>query len=95
MNKLDTKTRAQILHMLVEGNSMRSVSRLSGVSFNTIVKLLVDAGQVCAAYHSRTVQNVKSQRVQCDSTGRPHSRMAFSVSLCVGRISPAPLPATT
>lgn len=66
MNKLDTKTRAQILAMLVEGNSMRSVSRLTGVSINTVSKLLVEAGAICAAYNSRTVQNVKSSRVQCD-----------------------------
>lgn len=45
---------------------MRAVSRLTGVSFNTVVKLLEDAGRVCAAYHSRTVQNVKASRVQCD-----------------------------
>jgi IS1 family transposase len=66
MNKLDTKTRAQILAMLVEGNSMRAVSRLTGVSINTVTKLLEDAGRVCAVHHSRTVQNVLSKRVQCD-----------------------------
>lgn len=66
MNKLDTKTRAQILHMLVEGNSMRSVSRMTGVSINTVTKLLIDAGKVCAVHHSRTVQNVTAKRVQCD-----------------------------
>lgn len=66
MNKLDTKTRVQILNMLVEGVSMRAISRMTGVSINTVTKLLVDAGQICAAYHSRTVMNVKAQRVQCD-----------------------------
>lgn len=66
MNKLDTKTRAQILHMLVEGTSMRAISRMTGVSINTVTKLLVDAGRVCISHHSRTVQNVKSERVQCD-----------------------------
>jgi IS1 family transposase len=66
MNKLDTKTRAQILSMLVEGNSMRAISRMTGVSINTVTKLLVDAGQACIVHHSRTVQNVTSKRVQCD-----------------------------
>lgn len=66
MNKLDTKTRAQILHMLVEGNSMRAVSRMTGVSINTVTKLLEDAGRICAAYHSATVQGVQSKRIQCD-----------------------------
>ena len=66
MNKLDTKTRAQILSMLVEGMSMRAVTRLTGVSISTVSKLLIDAGQICAAYHSRTVVGVKAKRVQCD-----------------------------
>tara|TARA_R110002124_G_scaffold26676_3_gene95897 strand:- start:617 stop:1504 length:888 start_codon:yes stop_codon:yes gene_type:complete len=66
MNKLDIKTRATILNMLVEGSSMRSISRIVGVSINTVTKLLVDAGEVCAAYHDATVRNVNAAHVQCD-----------------------------
>lgn len=66
MNQLDTARRAQILNMLCEGASLRSVSRLVGVSINTVSKLLVDAGKACAAHHDATVRNVKSKRVQCD-----------------------------
>src|SRR5436190_1455891 len=66
MNKLPASKRAQILSLLCEGNSMRSVSRLTDVSINTVSKLLVDAGLVCAAYHDETVRGVKSKRVQCD-----------------------------
>lgn len=66
MNRLPVAKRAQILQMLCEGTSMRSASRLAGVSINTVSKLLVDAGQVCAAFHDEMVQNVPSKRVQCD-----------------------------
>lgn len=66
INKLDTKTRAMILNMLVEGNSMRSISRVVGVSINTVTKLLVEAGEACAKYHNDTVRNVKTTRVKCD-----------------------------
>lgn len=66
MNKLDIKTRCTILNMLVEGSSMRSISRITGVSINTVSKLLVDAGEACAAFHDEAVRNVKSTRVQCD-----------------------------
>lgn len=66
MNKLPLKTRVQILAMLVEGSSMRSISRITGVSINTVTKLLIDAGQACAAYHDETVRDVKASRVQCD-----------------------------
>jgi IS1 family transposase len=66
MNKLPLATRAQILSLLCEGSSLRSISRIVDVSINTVTKLLVDAGTVCAAYHDQYVRNVKSKRVQCD-----------------------------
>ena len=66
MNQLDIKTRVTILNMLVEGSSMRSISRITGVSINTVTKLLEDAGKACAAYHDVTVRNVKAAQVQCD-----------------------------
>jgi IS1 family transposase len=66
MNKLNTKTRITILNLLVEGSSIRSISRITGVSINTVTKLLEDAGKACAAYHHVTVRNVKAQQVQCD-----------------------------
>ena len=66
MNKLPLAKRVQILTLLVEGSSMRTISRVVGVSINTVSKLLVDAGEACARFHYETVQNVKAQRVQCD-----------------------------
>jgi len=66
MNKLPLAKRVQILSMLVEGSSMRSISRVVGVSINTVTKLLEDAGFACAAYHDKQVRNVWSKRVQCD-----------------------------
>lgn len=66
MNKLPPKVRAQMLNMLCEGSSMRSVSRLADVSINTVAKLLIDAGKFCAAFHDDKVRGVKAKRVQCD-----------------------------
>lgn len=66
MRKLALKTRVQILNMLCEGMSMRAVARLADVSFNTVAKLLVDAGTVCAEMHDELVVNVKASRIQCD-----------------------------
>ncbi|MEO0484767.1 MAG: IS1 family transposase [Pseudomonadota bacterium] len=66
MNKLPTHKRVMILNMLVEGMSMRSISRTVGVSINTVSKLLVEAGEVCAAHHDEAVRDVKSTRIQCD-----------------------------
>lgn len=66
MNKLPAAKRIQILSLLCEGASMRSVSRLADVSINTVSKLLVDAGLVCAAFHDENVRGLNSKRVQCD-----------------------------
>ena len=66
MNKLPIQKRVQILSMLVEGSSMRSISRVAGVSINTVDKLLRNAGEACAAFHDRTVRGVKASKVQCD-----------------------------
>lgn len=66
MNKLPLHKRVMILSLLVEGSSMRSISRTVGVSINTVTKLLIEAGEACAAYHDKTVRDVKANRVQCD-----------------------------
>ncbi len=66
MNKLPLAKRTQILSMLCEGSSMRSISRVADVSINTVSALLVDAGQACAAHHEEAVQGVKAKRIQCD-----------------------------
>lgn len=66
MNRLDRKTRAQILHLLCEGQSIRAVTRLTGASKNTIAKLLVSAGHACAAYQDRALRNLSSKRIQMD-----------------------------
>ena len=66
VNKLSTDKQAQILNLLVEGVSLRSISRVTGVSINTVTKLLVDAGNACTRFHDETVQDVPARRVQCD-----------------------------
>jgi IS1 family transposase len=66
MNKLDRKTRAQILHLLCEGQSIRAVTRLTGGSKNTVAKLLVEAGHACAAYQDKALRNLPCKRVQMD-----------------------------
>lgn len=66
MNKLDAAARAQILHLLCEGQSIRAITRVTGASKNTVIKLLVDAGKACMAFHDANVQDVKARRIQVD-----------------------------
>jgi IS1 family transposase len=66
MKILDRQARSRILHLLCEGNSIRSVTRLTGASKNTVIKLLIDAGKACYAFHDANVRDVKAKRVQVD-----------------------------
>ena len=66
MNRLPTATRITVLNMLVEGSSLRSITRVTGVNIGTVTKLLVDAGKACAEFHDRAVRDVRAEYVQCD-----------------------------
>jgi IS1 family transposase len=66
MNKLNTAKRAQIIGMLVEGNSMRATSRMADCSINTVTKLLVDVGTACSQYQHETLRNLPCKLIQCD-----------------------------
>ena len=67
MNKLSTEKRVQIIKMLVEGMSMRAVSRVAGVSFNTVAKLLMEAADAADSYHDEHVRGIVGRRhIQCD-----------------------------
>jgi len=66
MNSLDTARRSQVVSLLVEGMSIRSIVRVTGVAKGTVLKLLVDLGEACAAFHNANVRGVRAQRVQCD-----------------------------
>src|SRR5438270_11468630 len=66
MNRLSIADRASILGMLIEGNSLRSCSRMADVSINTVTKLLVDLGAACEKFHDQHVRNVRVRRLQAD-----------------------------
>ena len=66
MNQLQLQKRVQIINMLVEGNSLRSISRMADVSINTVTKLLIDVGKACANFHNEKVIGLTSKRVQAD-----------------------------
>src|SRR5688572_3636080 len=66
MNTLIQDKRIRIVSALVEGNSLRSITRMVGVSVNTVMKLLADLGEVCEAYHDEHVRGLSCKRVQAD-----------------------------
>jgi IS1 family transposase len=66
MNQLSREKRAQIVSALVEGNSINSIVRMTGVSKVTILKLLPSLGSACADYQDKNIRGVKAKRIQCD-----------------------------
>ena len=66
MNQLSTEKRAQIIGMLVEGNSLRATSRMADCSINTVTKLLLDVGAACLEYQDETLRNLTCKRLQVD-----------------------------
>jgi IS1 family transposase len=66
MNRLSTEKRAQVLSMLVEGNSVRATSRMAGVAINTVQKLLLDVGGACAAYQDEHLRDLPCKTIEAD-----------------------------
>lgn len=66
MNKLDPAKRAQVLQMMAEGISLRAITRLTGISRTTLIKLLEDAGQAFSEYQDKALMNLNCRRVQVD-----------------------------
>jgi IS1 family transposase len=66
MNKLDITRRTQVVAALVEGNSIRATSRMTGVAKNTVIKLLEDVGAACANYQDAAFRNLSCVRLECD-----------------------------
>jgi IS1 family transposase len=66
MNKLTTAKRVAVISALVEGCSVRSTVRMTGVSKGAILRLLAEVGTACAKYQDRTIRNLSTKRVQAD-----------------------------
>ena len=66
MNQLSITDRVAILNCLSEGMGVNATARVTGKSKTTILKLLADVGEACAAYQDRAMNNLQCLRVECD-----------------------------
>lgn len=66
MNQLSLERRVAVVRALIEGNSLRSVSRMTGTHRSAILKLLADLGHACSIYQDSVFRNLSSKRIQCD-----------------------------
>ena len=66
MNTLLHHKKALVLKCLLEGNSIRSTSRIAGVARGTVARLLIDAGRVCWEYQADIMRDLPCRRVEVD-----------------------------
>ena len=66
MNKLCMDEKTRVVAALVEGNSLRAVTRTTAVHRTTIMKLLCDLGRACSEYQDKVFRNLPCKRIQCD-----------------------------
>jgi IS1 family transposase/lambda repressor-like predicted transcriptional regulator len=63
---IDFKKAEQIISLLVEGMSIRAISRLTGVDQNTIMSLLLTVGEKCRNIFNNKVHDIKAHYVELD-----------------------------
>lgn len=66
MNQISIEERVRVVACLVEGNSLRATTRMTGVHRTTVMKLLADLGNVCREYQDKAFRNLPCKRLQCD-----------------------------
>ena len=65
MNKLSIEEKVRVVACLVEGNSLRATTRMTGTHRTAIQRLLVELGATCSAYQDKIFRNLKLSRIQC------------------------------
>jgi IS1 family transposase len=66
MNILSTEKRVSVISALVEGCSIRSTVRMTGVAKDTVLKLLGRVGEACLEYQDAVLRNLPCKRIECD-----------------------------
>ncbi len=66
MNRLSIEDRAKVINCLIEGCSLRSTVRLTGVAKKTVSRILVETGKACAEYHDKIMRNLNCKVLQVD-----------------------------
>ena len=63
---LPFEKKVNVIAMLAEGSSIRSIERVTGVNRNTIMNLAVRVGNGCAKIMDAKMRNLNSSEIQCD-----------------------------
>ena len=90
MNRLSHDKRAQALQMMAEGISLRAMTRLTGISRTTLIKLLEDAGQAFSEYQDRVLVNLPCKRIQVDEAWAKRIQVDEAWAFCYAKQKTVP-----
>ena len=65
-NVLPKEKQLAVVQLLVEGNSVRSISRITGVNLRTCLRILVKVGNACRNLLDERMRDLHLRHVQCD-----------------------------
>ena len=66
MNKLKRDKQTEVIRALVEGASIRSVERMTGVHRDTIMRLMVQVGETCEDILNHMMRGLRCERIEVD-----------------------------
>lgn len=66
MRILSCERRLAALHLLVEGNSLRAVTRLTGIHRTTVMNLMLRVGDRCRDFLDARMRNLNLKHLECD-----------------------------
>jgi IS1 family transposase len=65
-NELKTEKKAQVVSLLCEGNSIRSIERITGVHRDTVMRLGVRVGDACAKIQDEKMRGLNCSNLEID-----------------------------
>jgi len=66
MNILKSEKQEMVIGGLVEGSSIRSIERMTGIHRDTIMRLLVAVGNTCEKIMDTSMQNLTCKDIEVD-----------------------------
>lgn len=78
MNRLSFDDRTEILTAIAQGCSIQTTCRMTGVSKNTVLKLITDVGKACAHFAGERLRALPVQRVHVAATPASSNLWIFS-----------------
>lgn len=65
-NNLPREKQLLVLRLLVEGNSLRAITRITGIHRRAVVRTMIKVGARCEEFMAQTQRNIRTDHVEID-----------------------------